>query len=286
MATDRDDRLPDLGAPPQGESRAAVHAVEATDAEARRHAPSRPRAFDLHAFLGRAETQARLRAVVVRRLRGAPAPLVDEVVQAANLAALKAKSPPRAAETASGWLATVAVRAVIDRIRKNASERRWLDPAPDVDELSDETAAATEEAASNPWLVSTWLARVVGSSERDQETPELLCYKARGGKTYEEVAADHGTTVASLKSRFHEFKKRYARQWRRRQMMFVFVFGGGVAVVAIVVYVVAQLLRPVPPPPPPAPAAVPSASAPPDTTFEPAAPTPRRIENQSKPRSP
>jgi DNA-directed RNA polymerase specialized sigma24 family protein len=243
--------------------------------------------FDLRAFLGRTESQKHLRAVVGRRMRGAPPELVDEIVQEANLAALEAKSPPRAAETAPGWLATVATRAVIARIRKNASEARWLDRETDAWDLEEMIAAATEEPASDPWLLSAWLARAVAGSERDQETLELLSYKARSKKTYDEVAEEHGTTVPALKSRIHEFKNRYSRRRKQRQMMLVFLFGGGVAVVAIVAYVIARLLLPAPAPPPPAvPALVPVPSAVPTVTFEPAAPHREPPSDDRKPRRP
>jgi DNA-directed RNA polymerase specialized sigma24 family protein len=261
--------------------------VEAADAEPPVLATSRraDASFDLRAFLAKPDTQQYLRAVVRRRMGGAPDAVLDEIAQEVNVAALHAKVPPRAAATALGWLATIAVRAVVTRIRRKVSDARWFDREVDAAEMPDPTGAAMEEPAHDAWLLSSWLAREVAGNARDQETLELISYKSDGDRTYEQVAADHGITVPALKSRFHEFKKRYSSRWRQRQMTLVFLFGAGAVVLVAIACLLAWLLRPVPPvrsAPAPVPVA-PTASAPPEPSFEPAAP---RIPPTAKPRRP
>jgi hypothetical protein len=83
------------------------------------------------------------------------------------------------------------------------------------------------------WLVSEWLGSILVEKPRHRETYELLLYKARTGKTHEQVATDHGMTVDVLKSRVRALKTAYQPEWRRRQSLAAFLFLSGLAVLAV-----------------------------------------------------
>jgi DNA-directed RNA polymerase specialized sigma24 family protein len=195
---------------------------------------------DLRQVLASREAQARILAVVKRRVgKGAPDHLVDDIVQNANVTAITATSRPRTRATALGWLATLAARTVADHFRREAVHRKWLEPDAELDELAGEP----EQAPEDNWLLGRWLAQVVVESARDQETYELLVYKANTGKTLEEVAADHAMTTGALKSRIFALKNKYQPRWQRRQrMMFLLLLLGALGLVLLIVW----LLRPPP----------------------------------------
>ncbi len=208
----------------------------------------------LRAFLAEASTQERIRAVVARRLRDkAAATLIDDIAQEANTAALESDTRPASMRTASGWIATVASRAVVDYFRREVKHRDFVDPEADPDEL-----ASDAETPEGGWLLSAWawLAAQLAHDSGDQETFELLVYKAQTRKGYEEVAAEHGMTAPTLHNRVHQFKKKYEPRWRKRQermLLLAILFGG--ATILVVAWTVWQFMhtRPGPGPTPPAP---------------------------------
>jgi DNA-directed RNA polymerase specialized sigma24 family protein len=167
----------------------------------------------LRAFLATADVRDHMRAVVVRRLGGAPAALVDDLVQDAHVAAMSARVPPRTIATARGWVATVTARVVVDHFRDHAADRQWLDREADVEAHAD----AAAQPFAEPWLLAEWLAQAVAGDERDEETFEMLVYKARTGHTYEDVARAHGIPPGALKARIHDFKTKYEPRWRRHR---------------------------------------------------------------------
>jgi DNA-directed RNA polymerase specialized sigma24 family protein len=201
------------------------------------HLKTRLSGAELHAFLKRPDTQARIRAVVGARLDpGAPASLRDDLVQQANIDALEAKSPPRSLETATGWIGTVTARAIVNHFRRQSVHAKYLQRDVDVEELPHEPDEPPESLAPK-WLLTEWLRPRVAGNPRDQETYELLVYKADTGKTHTEVAADHAMTEGALKSRIHALKTKYEPQWRRRQRMFLLLILFGIAaVVAAIVW--------------------------------------------------
>ena len=191
---------------------------------------------ELHAFLARPATQAHIRKVVVARLnRTAPGTLIEDLVQDANLDASEAQSRPRSIETATGWMGTVTARAIVNHFRREAADAKYLEPGVDVQELPAEPDESQGSVAPE-WLLTEWLRPRVAEDPRDQETYELLVYKAETGKTHAEVAADHGMTEGTLKSRIRALKMKHEPQWRRRQRMFLLMilFGVAAAVTALV----------------------------------------------------
>ncbi len=195
----------------------------------------------LRSLLGLRETQEYIRSVVVGRVRKeTPRSDIDDLVNDANIAALTSKSRPRSMETARGWLGTVTARAVAIHFRRGAKHEKYLELEADVEEL----AAEPDDDLEPRMSISPWLASQVAGNPRDQETYEILRYKAETGKSHAEVAADHAMTTAALKNRISKFKARYEPQWRARERMILvlLLFGIGV-VVAVLAWL---LLRPRP----------------------------------------
>jgi DNA-directed RNA polymerase specialized sigma24 family protein len=198
---------------------------------------------ELRAYLCRADVQRRIREVVRARLgKDAPKQLAEDIAQDANVTMLSARALPRSMATADGWVSALARRAVVHHFRRGSCDAKWLDPEGDVDALP----ADGGEIPRDGWLISAWLAEAVQQNARDEETLELLVYQARTGKKYHEVAADHAITSQALKSRVHEFKKKYEPRWRRRQAMYVLIALLGAALVAIAAALVWLLVRPAP----------------------------------------
>jgi DNA-directed RNA polymerase specialized sigma24 family protein len=234
-------------------------------------------------------TQESIRRIVGARIeRGSPQALVDDLGQEATLAMLGANARPRSMETASGWVSTVTVRTVANYFRRDETHRTWVDPEADVEQQPGEPA----EAPAEGWLIAAWLAPILAHHPADQETYEILVYKARTGKPYTDVAADHDITTAALKSRVHEFKKKYETRWRRRQTMLVLLILLAVAAALAVAWRVSRsIASPAeeigPEPLRVVPSAVPSATASaPEAPFEPSQPTRPKPDNGGKPPAP
>jgi len=171
--------------------------------------------------------------------------------------------------------------------RRGKTDLAWLNREVDVEKQPDEPA----ELPGDTWLVAHWLDRAVAKDERDQQTYEMIRYKARTGKTDEQVAADHFMTYAAWTCRLSRFRTKYAPRWRRRQLFVILMLGGGAAVVVFLAWHWWKAMQPDigPDRPFPTPSARPSASAPPVPTdeppfeppFEPSYPTPpRRFPDQ------
>jgi RNA polymerase sigma-70 factor (ECF subfamily) len=183
---------------------------------------------ELHAFLALESTQDRIRQVV--RANVPPRTrrdIFDDIVQQANLRALGTKSRAESTAKLRPWISSIAKNAAIDHFRRDTVKRGWENREVDVQELPPEPADAPErpdEAEAEPWMISTWLEKRVAHHESDRRTYDLLVQKAREEKTYEELAADRGETVTALKTRVHEFKKKYLplrrRHEERRDMVF------------------------------------------------------------------
>jgi DNA-directed RNA polymerase specialized sigma24 family protein len=236
----------------------------------------------LRALLARPETQEYIRSVVVARFRkDFPRADIDDIVNEANIAALRSQSRPRSMATARGWLGTVAARAVAMHFRGNAVREKYLQ----LDDAIDEHAGEPDAGDEPEWSVSRWLAGRVADDPRDQETYELLCYKAQTGKTHQEVAADHAMTTAALKNRFSKFTARYEPQWRKRERMLLLLWLFGIGVVAAIALwlllhprpVVGPDISPLPAAPKPTVTASPA-------PFDPAQPT--APQHDTKPRFP
>jgi DNA-directed RNA polymerase specialized sigma24 family protein len=219
-----------------------AEAVDAKDADAGPASDVRLTAAlsakDLRAFLGRKDTQSRIREVVVARVgKKAPRELVDDLVQQANIEMLASRSLPRSLATATGWASTIAARAIVHHLRRDAARAKWLVPEVEVEELASEPEEARGPVAPD-WMLTAWLAPLVAHDPRHQETYELLLYKAATGKTHAQVAADHGMTDGALKSRVRALKAKYEPQWRRRQRMFLLLLLFCVGVAAVLGWLV------------------------------------------------
>jgi DNA-directed RNA polymerase specialized sigma24 family protein len=234
---------------------------------------------ELRALLANPRTQESIRSVVASRLAGgADSPLMDDLVQEANLLMLASPLGPRSMATASGWVSTIAWRAVADYFRRAGSEDRWM--ARD-DEADLAALPGNDEPYQEKVLLSDWLARAVAGNAKDAETLEILLRKARLNATYDQVAAEHGLTSNALRCRVNAFKTKYEAEWRKHRAMLVLLLLLSAIAVAVAAWVWIRSTRnseqvdPVPsvPTAPLAPTAHPSATASAqDTPFEPAAP--------------
>jgi DNA-directed RNA polymerase specialized sigma24 family protein len=196
-------------------------------------------------FLVAKATQEYIRAVFLRRLkRGAPPDLIEDLVQQASLNALEGKTRPTSLEKARGWIGVVAARTLARHFRTSAVREQWLDREVEVESLENVPSA---DPSPEAWSIQQWLVTAIGDDVRDQETYELLRYKAERGRSWEQVAADHAMTEGALKSRVHAFKRKYEPRWqRRREMMFLWILFGAAGVIAAAV-LLWWLLRPAAP---------------------------------------
>jgi hypothetical protein len=119
---------------------------------------------------------------------------------------------------------------MVSYLQRGARNQRWLLSERELEPMRAELR--DKELPSDGWLVSKWLARAIVGSERDQETLEMLAYGARTAKTAEELAVEHGLTVASFKSRVFHFKHKYEPllRKRRRAVVTMVALGGALAI--------------------------------------------------------
>jgi DNA-directed RNA polymerase specialized sigma24 family protein len=258
---------------PSSERRPLPHA-EGQRAREKEPAPPQISPEQLRDYLAKPEIQRRILAVVRATLKGGSAAhLAEDIAQEANLAMLKSRSRPRAMDSAFGWVSMAARRAVVHSFRRRRMENTWLVPEGDIDEYPAKGPPPADE-----WMISRWLAWAVRDDATDQETFELLVYKARSDKTYEQVAGEHGMTGAALKSRVWDFKRKYQPRWRRRRQLLELLLLLGAAVVAALLWLLLGRRHAEigPDPAPPVPSLAPSATASAkEPVFEPSRPTPR-----------
>jgi DNA-directed RNA polymerase specialized sigma24 family protein len=234
----------------------------------------------LRAFLAHPDAQKRIRAIVAARLRaGAPEALRDDIVQQTNVTVLTTRSRPRSLDTAQGWLAAIATRAVARQLRADGARARWLDTNVAIDDEDGPAAAVPSDGRGDGWLLSRWLAHAVAGSPRDQETLELLCYQADSGKTHADVAAEHATTEDALRRRVARFKSKYLPRYRRRRTAILVAIYAGAFTLALLGWLFYHpgpeaAKRPKSSPP------VPSAIAPPAATPSPIAPADPDIDRK------
>ncbi len=236
----------------------------------------------LWAYLGEQATQKRISRLVSWFVsEKTPVFVVEEIAQEANIAAMMARSRPRSTETMAAWLRTVVRRAVCHHFRNGATDQKWLNRDEDVEEVGAEPA----ESPGDLWLMGDWLRPAVAHDERDQETFELIGYKARGDKTDQQVADEHGMTYAAWTSRLSRFKKKYEPRWQRRQRALLFLrFGGAAIGLALIAYVLWRLLSPASPAHAPLPSPLPPVSAAPAPAPKPPEPfMPADPTHQAKP---
>ncbi|MGH7440957.1 MAG: hypothetical protein ACRENE_35230 [Polyangiaceae bacterium] len=226
--------------------------------------------------------------VASRLVGGADSPLLDDLVQEANLMMLAARIGPRSAASSDGWITSLAWRTVSAHFRRGNSDRKWIAP----DEVDFEQMPAKDEAPNDEVLLSDWLASAVAGDARDSETLEMLLYKARLDATYDQVAADHGLTSVALRSRITAFKEKYEAKWRKHRAMLVLLLVFAAVAVAVAGWLWLRSMQraeqTVPAPTAPlAPTAHPSATASAeDTPFEPAAPPTQTARTAPSPRAP
>jgi DNA-directed RNA polymerase specialized sigma24 family protein len=247
--------------------------------------PSTVTDAQLRAFLAHPDVQKRIRGIVAARVRAdAPEALRDDLAQQANLDVLTSKSRPRSMDTASGWLAMVTTHSIARHMRAEGSRARWLETG--VDFHDDEGPPGTAVAASSgrdDWLLSRWLAHAVAGDPRDQETFELIAYKAASSKSYEQVALEHATNESALRKRIARFQSKYRPRYRRRRVNIALALVTGALTLALLGWLFWRPTPEVAKPPPRTPLP-PSTVAPPPGPPAPIAPAPTPSPSPDKPR--
>ena len=205
----------------------------------------------LWAFLALESTQDRIRQVIHANLpRKTPRDTRHDLVQTVNERAIRAVSRPRTREQLRPWISQIARHAAIDHGRRSDVAAKWENREVDVEQLPPDSTDAPQQApgeAVGPWMISRWLEKRVAHHAVDRATFELIVHKARESSTYEELAAQRGETVAALKSRVHEFKKKYQpirrrHEERRDRVFFLLRFGGWTLALALAVAISILLL--------------------------------------------
>jgi len=187
----------------------------------------------LYAYLARPATQDRVaRLVSAFVARGTPENVKDDIIQEANVVAMRAQSRPRSTRSMPAWLRTVVRRATCQYFRSGAADHKWLNRDEDVEEVG----AAPVGPPDCKWLIADWLESAVANDERDQETFELVGDKARTGKTDEQVANEQGMTYSAWVSRLSRFRQKYEPRWRKRQQLFILLTAGGAVALAVGLY--------------------------------------------------
>jgi RNA polymerase sigma factor (sigma-70 family) len=236
--------------PPDDESEAALDDEDASDdatGEPLDEEPSYEDGADgspgvsdevLRAFLSLESTLARMRQVIKARTRGLSDPERPDILQSALERAWKTKARARSEEKLRPWISQIAANAALDHLRRNEVDAARHDREADVEQIA-ATSAGTD-ASPEKWMLGPWLEKRVAGNPTDEETLEMLRKRARK-LTYEQIAAEHGTTVYAINNRVLRFRKKYGEQrerWRKRQRTFLLLllFGGFLALVAALVW--------------------------------------------------
>jgi hypothetical protein len=231
-------------------------------------------------YLVRKETQKRLVGIIRRTLaKGTPQYVVDEILSNVHFIALSTKAGPKSEDRISPWLTRVAVNARNLYFRQGAAADKWIDKAPEIEDLPPDPndAADEEDAESQPsWLIGPWLEKKVANNAKDREAYDIVVARA-SGKTYDEIALERGESASALAKKVQRFKDKYVplrrRYNERRHALLLLLKLFGVSVVAVGIAVAIYFaLRPRPPVPAPAPA--PSASTLPFDDEKPGVATP------------
>jgi DNA-directed RNA polymerase specialized sigma24 family protein len=183
-----------------------------------------------------------------------PAQEVEDLAADAIVRACRAR-PPRVGAVLPAWLATIARRVAVRWLEKRARRAKYEGPLPVRQAREDDYtgqpvedhvrlegsvfdygAAGEAEALLDPYLESI-------VAPHDRVILEVLRRRARGGKTYADLAAEHNLSVDQLDRRIRRFKTKYApRVRRRRSLMLLLKVGGAVVAFAVAAAVLLYLL--------------------------------------------
>lgn len=195
-------------------------------------------------FLELKSTMDRIYEVVEATvLPGAPANVIDDIVQTAYENALEAKSRPRATAGVLPWISRVARNATFDFFRENAVDERWLDLRVQREDVAAPTQPEDESPGPDPRMIEPWLRQRVAHHARDRETFEIMCEGTR--RPYARIAAERAMTVDALTKRVQHFRAKHlpavlAKRGRERERtrFFFLLFGGAALVLAVVLWLV------------------------------------------------
>jgi DNA-directed RNA polymerase specialized sigma24 family protein len=228
----------------------------------------------LRAYVGSKDTQIYIVSVIRRGLaKRTPDWIVRDIASNVNAKVLGTLAGPRDESRMRGWLVTVTVNARNSYFREGAANAKWINPEAAVEELPPDPADAPEDEgdeAAPSWLIGPWLEKRVAGNPDDKAAYELIVERARGGKSYAELAAERGETVNALTKRVQRLKAKYVplrrrANERRHTLMLLLRFGGAILAIAAVVvlaYLLDRWQNPRPQRMPPAPASSASAAPP------------------------
>jgi DNA-directed RNA polymerase specialized sigma24 family protein len=196
------------------------------------------------AFLADKDIHRTLRRFVKAHcVAGTPRHVVDDILQTALVSGLEPDSLPPVGSSLVSWMFTIAAHKTADHFRSNAMHARWQNREVDVEQTAGEPGddpppQGDADYVTAPWMLDPWLGAHVAHRPRDLETLELLREKARTEKTYEQLAAELGTTAVALETRVYRFRKKYQpirEQFeKRRRMIIILIVGGVLIVIALV----------------------------------------------------
>jgi len=190
---------------------------------------SRQKALDLAA--------AAIRPVV-------PAREVEDLATDAVIRALKAR-PPCAEKALSSWLWVIARRVAARWLEKRARRAEYEGRMPVPKEVTDDYTGHAVETHDAPvrsffdpdlgdeaeGLLEPYLEAIV--APHDRPILDVIRERARGGKTYADLAAERKMSVDQLDRKIRRFKTKYAPRVRRRRTILLLLKLGAAVVVAV-----------------------------------------------------
>jgi DNA-directed RNA polymerase specialized sigma24 family protein len=208
--------------------------------------------------------------------------LLDDLQQSANMTSLTAKALPWFRWGIKGWVRRVTRRAIVNYFRRGEVHDANLDHDKRAELQADRDSDEPDYAARER-MITAWLGKQAEGDPREAETVRLMAEHEIEGLSLGELAKREKTTPNALSLRFSKLRKKYIPRLarmddepKRRAVILLLLFLGALGVVAVVLWLLWPHDAARTPPPPVVPLRpVPTASAPPEPSFDQALP-PRR----------
>ena len=213
-------------------------------------AAARPRVTDvqLHAFLQNRDIHGRIWKVVHAGCnKSTPPDVREDIFQTCLETILTTESRCETPDALQPWCVGVSFKVVAEWFRQDKKRTRYLNPDADLDEAAEKASIADLGSAGSTDiqsdLLGPWLKKAVEGSARDLVLYELLVYKAKSKKSYEQIAEETRESPEALKQRVKRFKAKYEplrQKHLRRQNLLLWIFLGALVLAAILAWLVAR----------------------------------------------